>query len=387
MKKKLIRITTVPISLSKLLEGQLHYMSTFYDVIGVSSDEKTLKQVGEKEGVETFHLEMTRKITPVQDLIAVIKLYRFLKKEQPFIVHTHTPKAGAVGMFAAKLAGVPHRLHTVAGLPLLEATGVKRKILNGVEKITYACATKVYPNSKGLQNIIIENNFTTVNKLKIIANGSSNGINTTYFSQEIVSNSLLKKLRKELNISEEDFVFVFVGRIVKDKGINELISAFSKIANDSDSAKLLLVGPLESDLDPLNSETLMTISSNKQIISVGYQDDVRPYFAMSNTLVFPSYREGFPNVVMQACAMELPCIVSDINGCNEIIKNNKNGTIIPVKNREVLYATMKLYLENPNQLLQMKKGIRAEIQEKYERSVVCGALLNEYKNLENNYVR
>lgn len=385
--KKLIRITTVPLSLNKLLEGQLHYMSSFYEVTAISSNPEELNKVRNKEGVSVFPIEMTRKITPVQDLIAVIKLYRFLKKEQPFIVHTHTPKAGTVGMLAAKLAGVPFRLHTVAGLPLLEAKGMKRKVLNGVEKITYACATKVYPNSKGLQNIIIENNFTTVNKLKIIANGSSNGINTTYFSQENVSDSLLKKLQKELNISEEDFVFVFVGRIVKDKGINELVSAFSKLSDDNDNIKLLLVGPLESELDPLKPETLLAISSNKQIISVGYQDDVRPYFAISNALVFPSYREGFPNVVMQACAMELPCIVSDINGCNEIIKNNKNGTIIPVKNSEVLYATMKLYLENPNQLLQMKKGIRAEIQEKYERNVVCGALLNEYKNLENNYVR
>lgn len=385
--KKLIRITTVPISLSKLLEDQLRYMSAFYKVTAVSSDEKGLKKVGEKEQVDVFCLPLTRKITPIQDLFAVIKLFFFLKKEQPFIVHTHTPKAGTVGMIAAKLAGVPHRLHTIAGLPLLETTGTKRKLLNFVEKLTYKCATNVYPNSKGLQDIIIDHNFTTPDKLKIIANGSSNGIDTSYFNLELIPVSKQKNLKRELDINDDDFVFVFVGRIVGDKGINELVSAFNKLSTTYKNIKLLLVGPLESELDPLKPDTLKSMSINKKIISVGYQEDVRSYFAISNALVFPSYREGFPNVVMQACAMKLPCIVTDINGCNEIIENNKNGTIVPVKSAEALYTTMKMYFDNPNQLLEMKKGIRSEIQKKYERSVVCSALLNEYKELENKYVR
>lgn len=381
MKKKLIRITTVPLSLHKLLEGQLRYMSAFYNVIAVSSDEKMLKQVGKKEQVDTFCVALTRQITPLQDISAVVKLYRFLKKEQPFIVHTHTPKAGIVGMLAAKLAGVPHRLHTVAGLPLLETTGVKRKILNGVEKITYKCATKVYPNSKGLKDIIVGNKFTGTDKLKIIANGSSNGIDTSYFNPELVSLSERKKLKKELNINDDDFVFVFVGRIVGDKGINELVAAFQKTSNTYSNCKLLLVGLLEHDLDPLLPITLKTMAANAQIISVGYQDDVRPYFAISNALTFPSYREGFPNVVMQACAMELPCVVTDINGCNEIIENNVNGNVIPVKNAEVLYETMKTYLDNQNHVSEMKAGSRVVIKEKYERNVVCKALLDEYKKL------
>lgn len=368
-------------SLNKLLENQLSFMNSYYRVIAVSSDKETLEQVGKKEGVETFCLEMTRKITPLKDCLAVWKLYKYLKNEKPYIVHTHTPKAGIVGMLAAKLAGVPHRLHTVAGLPLLEATGVKRKILNGVEKITYKCATKVYPNSKGLQGIIVENKFTGTDKLKIIANGSSNGIDTSYFNPELVSLSEREKLKSELNINDDDFVFVFVGRIVGDKGINELVAAFQKTSNNYSNCKLLLVGPLEHDLDPLLPITLKTMAANKQIISVGYQDDVRPYFAISNALTFPSYREGFPNVVMQACAMELPCIVTDINGCNEIIENNVNGNIIPVKNAEVLYDAMKTYLDNQNHVSEMKAGSRVVIKEKYERNVVCKALLDEYKKL------
>ncbi|NCT19176.1 MAG: glycosyltransferase family 4 protein, partial [Flavobacteriia bacterium] len=183
-KNKLIRITTVPISLEKLLEYQLRFMKQYYAVIAISSDKVNLERVGKLQEVPTFHVEMTRKITPLQDLKAVWQLYKYFKKEKPLIVHTHTPKAGTVGMLAAKLAGVPHRLHTIAGLPLLEATGGKRKLLNAVEKVTYACATKIYPNSLGLQEIIIKENFCNPNKLKVLGNGSSNGIDTTYFNPE-----------------------------------------------------------------------------------------------------------------------------------------------------------------------------------------------------------
>ena len=162
MKKKLIRITTVPLSLGGLLEGQMRFMSKYYDVLGVSSEgsNNELSMVSELEDVPVFPIKMTRKITPFKDLYALWQLYKLFKKEAPFIVHSHTPKAGTVSMLAAKLAGVPHRLHTIAGLPLVEATGLKRRLLNVVEKITYKCATKIYPNSFGLVDIILENNFT-----------------------------------------------------------------------------------------------------------------------------------------------------------------------------------------------------------------------------------
>ena len=178
-KNKLIRITTVPISLEKLLENQLRFMNQYYSVTAISADKINLERVGKLQEVPTFHMEMTRKITPLQDLIAVWKLYSYFNKEKPLIVHTHTPKAGTLGMLAAKLAGVPHRLHTIAGLPLLEASGGKRKLLNAVEKATYACATNIYPNSFGLKEIIIQEQFCKPAKLKVLGNGSSNGIHTT----------------------------------------------------------------------------------------------------------------------------------------------------------------------------------------------------------------
>ena len=384
--KKLIRITTVPLSLKVLLKGQLRFMaSNGFDVKGVSSEGEELREVHENEGIAVEATTMSRKITPFQDLKSLWEMWNFLRKEKPQIVHTHTPKAGIIGMLAARLAGVPHRLHTVAGLPLMEATGTKRKILNFVEKLTYSSATRVYPNSKGLYDFILQNNFTQSNKLKIIANGSSNGINTTFFSPAQVSEIEKVALREKLNIHSDDFVFVFVGRIVSDKGINELIKAFSELQaagnNELTGIKLLLVGGLESDLDPLNPETLAEINQNKDIISAGFQQDVRPFFAISDALVFPSYREGFPNVVMQAGAMGLPSIVSDINGCNEIIVEGENGLIIPSKNVEKLKEKMLTLARDKNLYIKLKENSRRMIESRYEQSVVWNALLEEYEGL------
>lgn len=284
-------------------------------------------------------------------------------------------------MLASKLARVPVRLHTVAGLPLIEATGFKRKILDFVEKLTYKCATKVYPNSFGLLEIIKENNYCSSSKLHVIANGSSNGIDTSYFNPNLFSEEEKTKLRNELSISTEDFVFIFVGRLVKDKGINELISAFNLLQREVSSLKLLLVGNFETDLDPLSNVTLETIKNNKAIISVGFQTDVRPYFSISNALVFPSYREGFPNVVMQAGAMNLPSIVSNINGCNEIISNEINGLIIPVKDENAIFEAMKK-ITNLSVYNVMKSNARKVIVDNYEQEKVWSALLEEYQSFE-----
>ena len=383
-KPKLIRITTVPISLEKLIEGQMSFMKNYFEVFAISSDIKNLEKVGKKERVAIQSINLTRKITPLKDLKAVIKLYNFLKKEKPHIVHSHTPKAGIVGMLASYFASVPYRLHTVAGLPLLEATGLKRKVLNAVEKITYNCATNVYPNSYGLKKIILDNRFVNKEKLKVIGNGSSNGIDTSYFDPKLFSIKDKEVLKTNLRIKNTDFVFIFVGRIVSDKGINELVASFEKLSSKNKNVKLLLVGPFEEKLDPLKEKTTLIIKHNKQIISVGYQKDVRPYFAIANALTFPSYREGFPNVVMQAGAMELPSIVSDINGCNEIIENNLNGWIVPAKDTEVLFDAMQNCLINQQQVLEMAAQSREMITSRYEQQKVWYAILTEYQSLKKN---
>lgn len=379
---KLIRITTVPISLEKLLEGQLNFMQSYFEVTAVSSEKERLAVYGKTNNIKVFPLEMTRKITPFADLKAILKLAKFLKKEKPYIVHTHTPKAGLVGMVAAKMAGVPHRLHTVAGLPLMEAEGAKRKLLISVEKIIYKLSTKVYPNSKGLKDFILENQLAPASKLKIIGNGSSNGIDTSYFDSGKFSIIEKEKLRKELGISAKDVVFIFVGRIVKDKGIEELVKSFEEISQTEKNTKLLLVGPLEQELNPIADKILKAIEQNPNIISVGYQEDVRGYFAISNILTFPSYREGFPNVVMQAGSMGLPIIATNINGCNEIIKEGENGLLIPPKNKESLKNAMLELLSDHEKRSKLASNARNYITRNYERKEVWEMLLQEYQNLK-----
>jgi len=380
-KPKLIRITTVPISLEKLLENQLRFMKNFFEVIAVSSDDQRLQLFGKEQGVDTFHVDLTRKITPIKDLKAVFKLYKFLKKEKPSIVHTHTPKAGIVGMLAARFANVPIRMHTVAGLPLMESSGMKRSVLNIVEKLTYSCATNVYPNSKGLKEFIIKEKLTSKNKLKILGNGSSNGIDTIHFSPSQVSDFEKRQLRTNLNITKNDFVFVFVGRLVGDKGINELVQAFTKMSKTHTNSKLLLVGPLETDLAPLLPNTLNEIKMNDAIIYTGFQTDVRPYLAISDVLVFPSYREGFPNVVMQAGAMGLPSIVTDINGCNEIIQSDVNGIIIPVKDVQAIYDAMEKLVNDKSYYNKLQDKSRPLIVKNYSQSDLWNALFMEYNRL------
>ncbi len=377
-KPKLIRITTIPLSLQKLLEGQLRFMSDYFEVTVISSEKEKLEAYAKEEGVNFYYTHLTRKITPFQDVLAIIKLFFYFRKVKPAIVHTHTPKAGMVGMIASFLARVPNRLHTVAGLPLMETKGLKRTILIWVEKLTYRCATKVYPNAKGLLEFITENKLSIPKKTKIIGSGSSNGIDLDYFSPSTQILETRSSIRKEYGINQDAFVFIFVGRLVGDKGINELIAAFSKISKERNNTVLLLVGSYENDLDPLFPETLTAIKSDKKIITTGFQNDVRPFFSASDALVFPSYREGFPNVVLQAGAMGLPSIVSDINGCNEIITANENGLIVPVKNGEALVAAMKSFIEDKEVYLKLKANSRSLIEKKYKRQDMWKAILEEY---------
>lgn len=378
--KKIVRITTVSTSLRILLKGQLRYMNRYFDVVAISSKEE-FEEVLKEQGVRGYAVEMTRKISPFQDLVSLFRLICILLKEKPDIVHTHTPKAGLLGMLAAWITRVPKRLHTVAGMPLLIATGKRRRLLSIVEKLTYACATKVYPNSFVMMDIIISLKLARADKLKVIAQGSSNGIDTSFFSSE---NTLSKEdLRNIWGIDSGDFVFVFVGRIVKDKGINELVRSFVILKKVCKDIKLLLVGDFERTLDPLAEDVEKKIDEDSSIITVGFQSDVRPFFALADVLAFPSYREGFPNVVLQAGAMGVPSIVTDINGCNEIIQDGVNGKIILPRDENALYDAMKWFYEHRNdEVKEMADRTRPIIVECYEQCKVWEALLKEYLSLD-----
>ena len=265
-------------------------------------------------------------------------------------------------------------------MPLLVATGPKRVLLNYVEKLTYACATKVFSNSYGLKHIILEEKFTTQEKLSVIGRGSSNGIDIDRFNNALFEKAEIQTLKKELHIDQE-FIYTYVGRLVTDKGINELVVAFD-IFSKNHNAKLILVGWRESELDPLLDETEIILKRNKHIIQVGFQQDVRPYFAIADVLVFPSYREGFPNVVLQAGAMQVPSIVTNINGCNEIINEGENGLIIPVKDVQSIVISMERLIQNPVLHQTMCANSRQIIIDNYKHTYVWNELLKEYKKTD-----
>ncbi|WP_081274714.1 glycosyltransferase family 4 protein [Riemerella anatipestifer] len=375
---KIFRTSTIATSLNVLLKGQLEFLNQSFDVTAISGGGQDLDEVRQREQVKTYPISIARKISLFKDFISLIKLYWYFRKEKPQIVHSITPKAGLLSMLAAKFARVPIRVHTFTGLVFPSKKGFFQKILIWMDRLLCWAATDIYPEGQGVKNDLIKYRITK-KTLHVIANGNINGINTTHFSPKQISEEVKKQLRKELNIQDTDFVYIFVGRLVGDKGINELIRAFKQIQKQN--TKLLLVGAEERDLDPLKTETIQEIERNKNIIAVGFQKDVRPYFAIADALVFPSYREGFPNVVMQAGAMGLPSIVSNINGCNEIIENNKNGLIVPSKDVESLRKAMQIIIDDDNLYLRLKENSREMIVSCYQREFVWEELLKEYNKL------
>lgn len=380
MINKIIRVSTIPLSLNILMKNQFLFLRNYYDVIAVSSGGEDLEELQKREGVKTKAIEIKRKISIIDDLLSLIKLYIYFKKEKPLIVHSITPKAGLLSMMAAKMAGIPIRIHTFTGLIFPTRTGMMKILLIQMDKILCYCATNVYPEGKGVRNDLLEYKITN-KPLKILANGNVNGIDLAVFDPSLFPPQDRQVLKQQLGILHEDFVYIFIGRLVKDKGINELIHAFKKLS--SSKAKLLLVGSLEPD-HGLEDDTLHEMKNNPEIISVGFQKDVRLFLAISDALVFPSYREGFPNVVMQAGAMGLPSIVTDINGSNEIIIHNENGIIIPPKNDLFLYESMLMVSKDHALREKLKRNARQMIADRYQQSVVLNALLEEYKNLEKN---
>ncbi|KXH84670.1 glycosyltransferase family 4 protein [Chryseobacterium kwangjuense] len=379
---KVIRTSTIPLSLNVLLKGQLKFLSEFYEIVGISSEGQLLDEVKQREGIQTIGVEMERGISPLKDLVSLYQLYKILKVEKPVIVHSITPKAGLLTMLAGRIAGVPIRIHTFTGLIFPTRKGAVQKLLIGMDQLLCWAATHIYPEGQGVKKDLIDYRITK-KPLKVIGNGNVNGIDLEYFAPGQITEEQKVSLKKELKIEDSDFVFVFVGRLVGDKGINELVKAFSLLnkTGNPKRSKLLLVGPLEEELDPLQQDTLEEIRNNPDIISVGFQKDVRPYFAVSDALAFPSYREGFPNVVMQAGAMGLPSIVSNINGCNEIIIEDQNGIIVPVKNTEKLKEAMERMISDTVYYNRSRANAREMIQSRYEQSVVWEALLGEYNKL------
>lgn len=384
VKYKLIRVSTVYMSSSILLKGQFNFLKDYFDLTvifsgNVSEHEKFMQQ----EGVKTQNINFVRKISIFQDLRSLIQMYLYLKRCKPLIIHSITPKAGLVSMLAARLAGVPIRIHTFTGLIFPYRSGLMKVLLIYMDKLICACATNIYPEGKGVRDDLIKYKVTK-KPLNIIGNGNINGVDLDYFNPELFDIPTLDLIKKYHGISTSDFIFIFVGRVVKEKGIDELVSAFSKSFPSSNmrrTIKLIIIGPFEDNGKSLKKSTLNEIYENPNILALGFKEDIRPFLALSDCLVLPSYREGFPNSVIQAGAMGLPSIVTNVSGSNEIIFDGLNGLLIPSKDVFALSNAMLRLVQENETIKKMKMNSRNNIAFRYDQKFVWSLILKEYKVL------
>jgi glycosyltransferase involved in cell wall biosynthesis len=372
LKQKLWIVTTVADSLDSLLEGQPEFLNQYFDVTIVSSPSDRLAHVADREGVCWQAVEMRRTISPFHDLLSIWRMFRLLRKTRPEIIQSYTPKAGLVTMIASRLARVPRRVHGIVGMPLMEAQGIRRLVMKLAEQFTYVNTTALTSNSFGLRDFIHTN--LTNKPIRVMGNGSINGVNINHYSHDNVNTDV----RPSLNISEHNTVFVYVGRLVPDKGIVELVEAFVELADYHFDVDLLLVGEQEEKLTPLPIRTREKMARTDRIHAIGWHLDVRPYLAAANVFVLPSYREGLPNSVIEAGAMSLPSIVTDINGCNEVITEGVNGKLVPVKDSRKLLEAMEVLKENSKEVEVMGNMARFRVIDSFDQEVFWIQLADYY---------
>ena len=373
-KKKIIRACTVPQSLG-FVKGMLPDLCKKYEVVLLSSPGEQMNEITKEYGIKGIAVPMERHISVKKDIISLWRLIKVFRKEKPTMVHSMTPKAGLLCMMAAWLTKVPVRVHTFTGLVWPTEKGLKRKILMLTDKLTCACATHIIPEGEGVKNDLIAGKITK-KPLKVLGYGNVMGVDLTYFvrSEELKVKS--EKLRSDR------FTFLFVGRIVKDKGINELCQAFDKISKRT-PVRLVLVGKYEDTLDPISDASRDIIRTNAFIEYVGpqYGEDLLAYYAAADCFVFPSYREGFPNTVLEAGAMGLPSIVTDINGSREIIVQGENGVIVPSKDADALFHAMKAMIDDEAERKAMAAKARPLVAYRFEQGFVRKCLYDFYNDV------
>ena len=372
---KLIRLSTVDDSLG-MLRGQLRFLNQEFELVAVADDSGELAKVAEREGIRTIGVPMRREISLAADCRSLIALYKLFRRERPYIVHANTPKASLLSMVAAWATRVPHRIYLVTGLRFETTHGILRFILKTMERITCLCATKVIPEGDGVKATLLREHITR-KPMEKIHYGNINGIDLEHYARtpEVVQRA------KDIRSGSDDFTFIFIGRMVRDKGINELVAAFDRLNRELPTTKLLLVGKFEDELDPVLPETKQIIEKNPKIVFAGYQNDVRPYLVAADVAVLPSYREGFPNVVIQAGAMGLAQIVTNINGCNEVVIDGQNGLIIPKQNEQALYEAMLRLATDRELTAKMAGSAREMVATRYRQQDVWEAILKMYKSL------
>lgn len=372
---KIIRACTASRSLS-FVKGMLPDLRKKYEVLLLSSPGEQMDAVTKQYGVKGIPIQMERHISLFKDLKALIKTIGVFCREKPTMVHSMTPKAGLLCMIAGWLTRVPVRVHTFTGLVWPTSSGPKRKVLMLTDKLTCACATHIIPEGEGVKSDLIAGKITK-KPLKVLGFGNVMGVDMIRFSRRP---EVMKIVTQKALKSHDCFTFLTIGRIVRDKGINEMIAAFLRLQETNKNVRLILIGDYEDKLDPISEETRKAIHDNTGIEAVGRKtgDELLAYYAAADCYVSASYREGFPNTVLEAGAMDLPCIVTDINGSREIIKNGVNGMIVEPQNEEALYRAMNIMLTSKIDRENMAGRARKMIADRFEQGFVRKCLYDFY---------
>lgn len=355
----------------KFFKGQIRELSKDFDIILISSPDKELEQIAYSEKVKYSAIHMKRDIALKNDIVSLLRFLWLFIRQRPDIIHCNTPKGSLLGLVTGYITRVPVRIYYVHGLRYEGATGKKRQLLVTLEKLNCFCATHIIAVSQGIKQKLQDE--LTGKKVSVIHHGSANGMPVEEFLAENHDDSAV---RESYDITKQDFVFGFVGRLVADKGINELVHAFNML--EQKNVKLVMVGRYEHELDPLTQETLNIIKTNSNIIEVGFQEDVKKFLAIMDLFVSPSYREGFGLSVLEANLMKVPVLVTSITGYSEIVKEGKNGFFVNPKDTLALFNKMKKISQSRDSLLAMKKQCYDEVASKYNHKEVLEKALEYY---------
>jgi glycosyltransferase involved in cell wall biosynthesis len=378
---KLLHITTVPDSLY-FLTNQVGYMkSREFEVQALSSPGELLDRFSAQENITVHAIEMPRRITPIQDIRAIVRLWQCLRQIQPQIVHAHTPKGGLLGTIAAFLARVPIRVYHIHGLPLMTAKGYKRLLLCWSEKLSCLLANQVFCVSHSIREVVVSQGLCPAAKVKVLLRGSINGVDAVNrFNKANVSETNRQELCSQYGIPTDALVIGFVGRIVRDKGIAELVSAWKTLCKEFPKLHLLMVGEFEPQ-DPVSPEVKHSLNNDSRIHMTGMTWNTPQLYAAMDVLVLPTYREGFPVVPLEAAAMQLPIVATRIPGCIDAVQDGITGTLIPPRNAEALVEAIRGYLKNSELRVQHGQAGRDRVLRDFRQDAIWEALYQEYVTL------
>ncbi len=351
------------------------------ETVGLSSPGMLLTGFARNEQVPVYAVDMPRRITPMRDLVTVFKLCRVVREIKPIIVHAYTPKGGLLGIVSARLMRVPVPIYHVLGLPFMTATGPKRRILRWTEKTACRLASQVFCVSHSVRDILITEGLCPANKVKVLANGSINGVDSSKrFNPARLEPEVRPTTRERYQIPDSAIVIGFLGRIVRDKGLVELAQAWQILKARNHHLHLLLVGHFEPQ-DPLPGNVEQLLRSDPAIHLTGYVDEIVDLYHAMDLLVLPTYREGFPVVPLEAAAMSLPVIATQIPGCIEAVEDGVTGILVPPHDASALAEAIQTYINDPELRIRHGQSGRERMVRDFQPELIWEATYQEYQRV------